>query len=121
METLYINKRSHLEHILASLDELLLVSKKTSAPSDNCFQYLGTTVDNTILLLTAPAKILDDGYRRLIFNEDKNWVSLMQEVHRSFFSSIQVAVEKALTEQCGSVENNNKKRLIVFRTNWAIK
>ena len=110
MKTLYINKRSHLEHILASLDELLLVSKKTSAPSDNCFQYLGTTVDNTLSLLTAPANSLDDGHRRLIFNDDKNWVSLMQAVHRSFLSSVQIAVEKALTEQCSSVENNNKKK-----------
>ncbi len=106
-----INKQSHLHHILTTLEELIIISKKTAAPSDNCFQYIGTIVDNTAGLLTAPANSLDNGNRRIIFSEDKNWVSLMQAVHRSFLSSIQAAVEKALSEQCNYVEIKNKKKI----------
>jgi hypothetical protein len=93
------------------LEELIIISKKTAAPSDNCFQYIGTIVDNTIGLLTAPANSLDGGNRRISFNDDNNWVSLMQAVHRSFLSSIQTSVERALAESCKIIEIKSKKKI----------
>ncbi|HAU2052860.1 TPA: hypothetical protein JBK15_15970, partial [Legionella pneumophila] len=106
-----INRNSHLQHILTTLEELIIISKKTAAPSDNCFQYIGTIVDNTIGLLTAPANSLDGGNRRISFNDDNNWVSLMQAVHRSFLSSIQTSVERALAESCKIIEIKSKKKI----------
>lgn len=105
------NRNSHLQHILITLDELLIISKKTSAPADLCFQYIGTIVDNTIGLLTAPANSLDDGNRRISFDEEHNWISLMQAVHRAFLSSVQIAVEKALANDCGSIEISGEKKI----------
>lgn len=99
-----INKSLHLEHILASIEELLVLSKKTAAPSDMSFQYIGTIIDNTMGLLTAPANSLNNGNLRIVFEGDLNWISLMQAVHRSFFSSIQTALEKGLSELVNNVE-----------------
>ena len=73
-----------------------------TAPAPMSHQFLGTIVDNTVVLLTAPGNSLDNGTRSFKFSHTRNWLSLMQAVHRSFFSSLHTATEAALTEICTS-------------------
>jgi len=73
---------------------------RTAAPAPIPHQYVGTVADTTIGLLTAPANALDNGVRRIQFSNDRNWLSLMQAVHRSFFSSLQLAIESGLEAIC---------------------
>ena len=63
-------------------------------------QYVGTMVDNTIALLCAPLNALTGGALRSEFEQLGNWISLMQAVHRSFFASIMMAVEKGCGDVC---------------------
>jgi len=70
------------------------------APAPIPHQYIGTVIDNTIGLLTAPANALDDGMRRIEFGEDRAWLSLMGAVHRSFLSSMHLATEAGLIAIC---------------------
>lgn len=80
--------------------ELGALQRRTVSPAPLPHQFIGTVVDNTIGLLTAPANALDGSCRRVTFSEDTNWLSLMQAVHWSFLSSIHRATEKALSELC---------------------
>jgi hypothetical protein len=80
--------------------ELMPLSKGLAAPAPECLQFLGTVVDNTIALLTALANAIDGGSRNIRFDKASNWLSLMQAVHRSFFSSILIATEAALAGIC---------------------
>jgi hypothetical protein len=93
-------KAAHIAAIDAAIAELLALGKRTGAPASIQHQYIGTMVDNTMVLLTAPANSLDSGKRICRFTEMHNWISLMQAVHRSFLSSIQTATEKGLAEYC---------------------
>ena len=68
--------------------------------ADPFINTFGTTVDNTVGLLAAPANALDGGTRALRFSDTRNWLSLMQAVHRSFFSSLQLAIEAGLVAIC---------------------
>lgn len=76
------------------------LSKALAAPAPECLQFLGTVVDNTIALLTAPANAIDGGSRNFRFGAPRNWLSLVQAVHRSFFSSILLTTEAALAGIC---------------------
>ncbi len=109
-----INKDTHLKRILEALDELVLLQDRTKAPNPIAHQYIGTIVDNTIGLLTAPANSLVKGSRNVTFSDDKNWVSLMQAVHRSFLSSLHTAVEisfeRILEDQKIKAENKQQKK-----------
>jgi len=95
-----LNKATHLQRILESINQLLLVSAKTGNPAPIPHQYIGTVIDNTIGLLTATANSLDLGNRVISHTEDHQWLSLMQSVNRSFFSSIHIATETALAHIC---------------------
>ena len=95
-----IDRRRHLEVISESIEELLTLHPRTAEPAPLPHQYIGTIVDNTVGLLTAPANSLDQGARCLSFEHDRNWLSLMQAVHRSFFSSLHTATEMALGDIC---------------------
>ncbi len=90
----------HLTRIDQSIGELCRLDHRTSSPAHIAHQYIGTVVHNTLALLTAPANSLDHGIRHATFSESKNWLSLMQAVHRSFFSSIQLATERGLAALC---------------------
>ncbi|MCG2585988.1 hypothetical protein [Massilia sp. TS11] len=94
----------HLQRINESIEELQAFSPRTSAPAPIPHQYIGTIIDNTIGLLTAPANAVDKGSRNVQFAAPSNWLSLMQAVHRSFFSSLMSAVEKGLTHICQTKE-----------------
>lgn len=106
-----INKESHLQHIQSSLKELKELSVRTSEPSAKAFGYLGTVIDNTCGLLTAPMNSLNSECCKIIYSDDKNWLSLMQAVHRSFFASIIIAVEAALSEEYRTVPIQNKQEV----------
>jgi hypothetical protein len=95
-----IDRRRHLEVISESIEELLTLHPRTAEPAPLPHQYIGTIVDNTVGLLTAPANSLVQGARYLSFEHDRNWLSLMQAVHRSFFSSLHTATEMALGDIC---------------------
>lgn len=95
-----INRQRHVQVIDEAITELLTLHVRTAAPAPLPHQYVGTIVDNTIGLLTAPANSLDAGSRHIGFEQDGNWLSLMQSVHRSFFSSLHTATERALVEIC---------------------
>ena len=92
-----INMPVHLASINSATHELLRFTPRTIAPASIPHQYIGTIVDNTVALLTAPANSLTDKPVAIRFSEESNWISLMQAVHRSFFSSIMSAVESGLT------------------------
>jgi hypothetical protein len=95
-----INRCRHIEVIDEAIAELLTLHARTAEPAPLPHQYVGTIVDNTIGLLTAPANSLDRGARHIGFEQNENWLSLMQAVHRSFFSSLHTATEKALADIC---------------------
>lgn len=97
-----LDKATHLTRIQESTNQLLLLSAKTGYPAPIPHQYIGTVIDNTIGLLTAPANSLDLGNRVASHTDDHQWLSLMQSVHRSFFSSIYLATEMALSHMCAT-------------------
>lgn len=109
-----IKKETHLRSIEEAIHELALLHDRTKDPNPIAHQYIGTIVDNTIGLLTAPANSLDNGNRIFTFSDDKNWVSLMQAVHRSFFSSLHTAVEisfeRILKDRQIKAENKQQKK-----------
>ncbi|MEE8125986.1 MAG: hypothetical protein V3T42_09255, partial [Nitrospirales bacterium] len=109
-----INKDTHLKRIQEALDELILLQDRTRDPNPIAHQYIGTIVDNTIGLLTAPANSLDKGCRNVTFSDDENWLSLMTAVHRSFLSSLHTAVEmsleRILEDQKTKAENKQQKK-----------
>lgn len=80
--------------------ELHALADRTRSPAPIPHQYIGTVVDNTIGLLTTPGNALDGGRRIVTFSETSNWISLMQAVHRSFFSSVHLATEAGLVSLC---------------------
>ncbi len=90
----------HLQRITEAISELLAFHTRTASPAPIPHQFVGTIIDNTVGLLTAPANSLDGGSRSMRFEEAANWVSLMQSVHRSFFSSVLAAVELGITHLC---------------------
>ena len=93
-------EQKHLKALDDAIAELLPLSALTSAPAPVQYQYLGTIVENTIVLLTAVANSLDQGGRVALFTDFPNWISAMQSVHRSFYSSIIIAVEISLVDYC---------------------
>jgi hypothetical protein len=96
------NRQSHIKAIDQAISELITLSARTATPAPIQHQYIGTVVDNTACLLTAPGNSLDNGNRVASFSEIPNWLSAMQAMHRSFYSSIHLATEKALEEYCDS-------------------
>src|SRR4051794_8685366 len=111
-----LDRSAHLQRIEEALAMLQSFHARTSAPVPLPHQYVGTIIDNTVALLTAPANALDGGARRIIFDQDRSWLSLMQAVHRSFFSSIHTAVEAGLHTMCAELGVNPtssyKRRMI---------
>jgi hypothetical protein len=95
-----IDTSKHLQRITEAIDELMAFHARTADPAPIPHQYIGTTIDNTVGLLAAPANALDGGTRALRFSDIHNWLSLMQAVHRSFFSSLQLAIEAGLVAIC---------------------
>ena len=95
-----MNLESHLNGIEKAIEELMVFHDRTAAPAPIQHQYIGTIIDNTVALLMAPANSIDGGSRRVTFSENRNWLSLMQAVHRSFFASIQLATEVGLEQFC---------------------
>jgi hypothetical protein len=83
-----------------AIKELGAFHQRTADPAPLPHQYVGTIIDNTIGLLGAPLNSIDGGSRYIKFDDPHNWRSLMQAVHRSFFSSILSAVEKGLYHLC---------------------
>jgi hypothetical protein len=95
-----IDTSRHLQRILEAIQELMRFHAKTATPAPLPHQYVGTVVDNTVGLLMTPANGLDGGKRTIRFSDASNWLSLMQAVHRSFFSSLQLAIEAGLLAIC---------------------
>ena len=95
-----VDLNKHLQRIWETIDELMPLSRACAAPAPESIQFLGTIVDNTIAFLTAPANAIDGGGRQIRFDQKRNWLSLMQAVHRSFFSSIHTATEVGLAQIC---------------------
>lgn len=91
---------AHILAIEAAMRGLQRFHDLTCEPAPIPHQLVGTVVDNTILLLTAPINSLD-GVPRIAFPSEWNtWKSAMQAVHRSFFSSLHMSVEKGLSFLC---------------------
>jgi hypothetical protein len=95
-----IDRSSHLAAIVEAIHELEQMHDLTAAPAPECNQLIGTVVDNTMGLLAAPASALNGGHWSLEYSADRNWLSLMQAVHRSFFSSIHLALEAGMSREC---------------------
>lgn len=108
--------KKHLKAITISIQELTSFQDRTRTPNPIMHQYIGTVVDNTVGLLCSAANSLDEGCRHIIFDQMKNWVSLMQAVHRSFFSSLHIAIEKEFLDLCAGIdltaESSIRKRYI---------
>lgn len=127
-----INKLAHLQEIELALRELQILSETTKAPAPEEIQLLGTIIDNTFGFLTAAGNslqlklnphLLNKNFCIPVFEDDKNWVSLQQAVHRSFFSSIHLGTEKALDCICEeysleiSVSQQKKAQDIILNLN----
>jgi hypothetical protein len=97
---------NHLNSINIAIQELQKFQDQTKHPNPTPKQYIGTIVDNTLGILCSTANSLDGGCRRITFSETRNWVSLMQAVHRSFYSSIHSALELGIIEECKSRDLN---------------
>lgn len=93
-------QESHVKSLDEAVAELLPLTRITAAPAPVQYQYVGTMVENTLVMLTAVANSVDGGDRYLTFSDFRNWVSAMAAVHRSFYSSIVMAVEISLVEFC---------------------
>ncbi|CAI8804767.1 HEPN_RiboL-PSP domain-containing protein [Pseudomonas sp. IT-P74] len=104
---------NHLHAIDTSIAELKDLERRTIAPASIPHQFIGTMVDNTMVLLTTPANILDQGGRSFSCTGFETWISLMQAVHRSFYSSILLATERALKFICDeqNLEVNSRRKL----------
>jgi hypothetical protein len=94
------NEQLHLQTLDEAIAELIPLTEITAAPAPRQYQYVGTVIENTLVLLTGVANSLDQGSRNIQFSDFVNWISAMQAVHRSFYSSIIMAVEISLTEFC---------------------
>lgn len=95
-----IDTQAHIAAIDSAIAALISLHGRTASPAPISHQFIGTIVDNTVVLLTAPGNSLDNGSRSFKFTHTRNWLSLMQAVHRSFFSSLHTATERALAEIC---------------------
>lgn len=104
--------KKQLKAITNSIDELMNFRDRTKAPNPVTHRYIGTIVDNTLGLLCSVANSLDKGCRKITFDQMENWTSLMQAVYRSFFSSLHIAIEKALLETNVKAESSEGKRYI---------
>lgn len=83
------------------MSELAALSPTLAAPEASTqAQYIGTCVDNTLVLLTSVANSIDRGSRSISFSEEHNWHSAMKAVHRSFYASIITCAEKACSDLC---------------------
>jgi hypothetical protein len=60
-----------------AITELLPLSKEFAAPAHECLQLLGTVVDSTMGLMTAPMNAIDGGSRRMLFDNNQTWFSVM--------------------------------------------
>jgi len=78
IEDLPIDAQAHLVAIDAAIASLIALSGRMTAPAPVSHQFIGTIVDNTIVLLTAPGNSLDIGSRSFMFSHTRNWISLMQ-------------------------------------------
>ena len=94
------NAETHLQHIEESLAALLTFAPRTAAPAHVAHQYVGTVIDNTLAHSVAAANSLDGGTRTATFSESRNWESLLQAVHRLFFASMHLAIERGLNDVC---------------------
>jgi hypothetical protein len=116
MEAPAIELKKHLQRIEEAIAELSSFHPRTTEPAQIPHQLLGTIIDNTIALLTAPANSIDQGSRNVAFSDSRNWLSVMQAVHRSFFSSLMTATEAGLSYLCGmrnvAVESRQRKKMI---------
>jgi hypothetical protein len=116
MEAPGVDLRIHLTRIEESLAELQTFHPRTAAPAAMPHQLIGTILDNTIVLLTAPANSIDRGSRNVVFSDSRNWLSAMQAVHRSFFSSLMSATEAGLAFVCAAhnavVESSQRKKMM---------
>lgn len=95
-----IDKTGHVKRIDESIHELGKFDSRTMSPAPLPYQFVGTIIDNTRCLLTAPANSLDGKNRKFKMSDINNWLSLMQSVHRSFFSDIHIATEAGLAHLC---------------------
>lgn len=104
-------KQAHLSTIKKTSQDLLSFASRTKDPAPLPHQFVGAVADNTAGLLTAPANSLDEGCRIVTFSDDRNWISLMGTVHRSFYSSFHLAVEKGLRIICEEKELEPKSAI----------
>jgi hypothetical protein len=82
-----------VQDIDTAITDLATLSAKTGAPASLQHQYVGTIVDNTLVLLTGVANALDGGKRSVSVSEYDNWLSTLKAVHRSFYNTIINAIE----------------------------
>jgi hypothetical protein len=93
-------EQRHLKSLDEAIAELAPLAMITAAPASVQCQYVGTIIENTLVMLTGVANSLDRGQRSITFSDFSNWISAMQAVHRSFYSSIIIAVEISLVVLC---------------------
>ncbi len=92
----------NLTDIVESLNELELLSPTLGAPASVQKQYIGTCVDDTLVMLTGVANSIDGGGRHITFSDEASWHSAMKAVNRSFSNSIVSHTEKACADWCAA-------------------
>lgn len=103
----------HKKSILEAINELAKLQSRTCSPAPIQHQFIGTALDNSLGLLTAPANALGERIN-FSFTEFDNWLSLMKSVHRSFCSQVHTCLEKGreklVLEWNLNVESSIKKQ-----------
>lgn len=116
-----MNLQSHLNGINKTINSLLQFQERTKSPNPIPHQYIGTMIDNTVCLLCSAGNSLDNGNRLIKFSDQRNWISLIKTIHRSFFSSVHTALECGIIEECVyrniTVESSEKKRYVKILEN----
>lgn len=95
-----LNREAHRKRLEEAIEELRPLSGSYSDPAPLSVQYVGTLVDNTLPLLVTALVGLDGQPRSFVYETDRQWLSFMQSVHRSFFATMLLAVEAALNDVC---------------------
>lgn len=79
-------KDKHIKAIDEAIHELLSLQDRTVSSTNIQNQFIGTIIDNTCCLLTAPFNSLcEDKNKYIIFTDNVNLTSVIQAVHRSFY------------------------------------
>lgn len=105
-----------LKYITDSMYELKGCQDRVKDSNLITHRYIGTIINNTLVFLCSVANSLDGRSRHIEFDQMRGWKSAMQAVHRSFVSTLHLAIETGLEDLCTrlnvTAESSERKRYL---------